>query len=52
MFLNDWQAGKTNVKSIFKFKGREENISTLMMKKEKYDKNIAKFSSSYSNSYF
>jgi len=41
MMLNDLQAGKTNVKSIFSFKGREENISTLMMEKEKYDKDIA-----------
>lgn len=41
MILNDLQAGKTNVKSLFSFKGREENISTLMMEKEKYDKDIA-----------
>ena len=41
MTLNDLQAGKTNVKSLFSFKGREENISTLMMEKEKYDKDIA-----------
>ena len=41
MLLNDLQAGKTNVKSLFSFKGREENISTLMMEKEKYDKDIA-----------
>ena len=38
--LNDLQAGKSNVKSIFSFKGREENISSLMMEKEKLEKNI------------
>ena len=38
--LNDLQAGKTNVKSIFSFKGKEENISGLMMEKEKLEKDI------------
>ena len=38
--LNDLQAGKTNVKSLLSFKGREENISNLMMEKEKLEKDI------------
>ena len=38
--LNDLQAGKTNVKSMFSFKGREETISSLMMEKEKLEKDI------------
>ena len=33
--LNDLQAGKSNIKSMLSFKGREENISGLMMEKEK-----------------
>ena len=38
--LNDLQAGKTNIKSILSFKGREESISHLMMEKEKLEKDI------------
>ena len=38
--LNDLQAGKSNIKSMFSFKGREENISGLMMEKEKLEKDI------------
>ena len=38
--LNDLQAGKSNVKSIFSFKGREDNINALMTEKEKYEKDI------------
>ena len=38
--LNDLQAGKTNMKSLLSFKGREENISNLMMEKEKLEKDI------------
>ena len=38
--LNDLQAGKSNIKSILSFKGREENISGLMMEKEKLEKDI------------
>ena len=38
--LNDLQAGKTNIKSLLNFKGREENISNLMMEKEKLEKDI------------
>jgi len=38
--LNDLQAGKTNVKSLLSFKGREEKISGLMMEKEKLEKDI------------
>ena len=38
--LNDLEAGKSNVKSMFSFKGREESISGLMMEKEKLEKDI------------
>jgi hypothetical protein len=38
--LNDLQAGKTNIKSMFIFKGKEEKISKLMMDKEKLEKDI------------
>jgi hypothetical protein len=38
--LNDLQAGKTNVKNLLRFKGKEENISTLMAQKEKLEKDI------------
>ena len=38
--LNDLQAGKSNIKSMFSFKGREESISGLMMEKEKLEKDI------------
>ena len=38
--LNDLQAGKTNLKTMLNFKGREENISNLMMEKEKLEKDI------------
>ena len=38
--LNDLQAGKSNIKSMLSFKGREENISGLMMEKEKLEKDI------------
>jgi sorting nexin-1/2 len=38
--LNDLQAGKTNIKSMLSFKGKEEKISGLMMEKEKLEKDI------------
>ena len=38
--LNDLQAGKTNVKNLLRFKGKEDNISTLMAEKEKSEKDI------------
>ena len=38
--LNDLQAGKTNVKNLLRFKGKEENISTLMADKERLEKDI------------
>ena len=38
--LNDLQAGKTNVKSILSFKGRDDNINKLMNEKEKLEKDI------------
>ena len=38
--LNDLQAGKTNVKNLLRFKGQEDNISTLMAEKEKLEKDI------------
>ena len=38
--LNDLQAGKSNIKNMFSFKGREGNISGLMMEKEKLEKDI------------
>ena len=38
--LNDLQAGKTNVKNLLRFKGKEENISTLMAEKERLEKDI------------
>ena len=38
--LNDLQAGKTNIKSMLKFKSKEEEISSLMMEKEKLEKDI------------
>ena len=38
--LNDLEAGKSDVKSMFSFKGREETISQLMMQKEKLEKDI------------
>ncbi len=38
--LNDLQAGKTNVKSLLSFKGREDNINKLMSEKEKLEKDI------------
>ena len=38
--LNDLQAGKTNVKSLLRFKNREDNINTLMAEKEKLEKDI------------
>ena len=38
--LNDLQSGKTGLKSLLNFKGKEENISNLMMEKEKLEKDI------------
>ena len=38
--LNDLQAGKTNVKNLLRFKGKEDNISSLMAEKEKLEKDI------------
>ena len=38
--LNDLQAGKSGIKSMLSFKGKEENISGLMMEKEKLEKDI------------
>ena len=38
--LKDLQAGKSSIKSMLSFKGKEENISGLMMKKEKLEKDI------------
>lgn len=38
--LNDLQAGKTNIKNLFKFKGKEEKINGLMMEKEKLERDI------------
>ena len=38
--LNDLQAGKTNVKSLLRFKNREDNINSLMAEKEKLEKDI------------
>ena len=38
--LNDLQAGKTNVKSLLSFKGREDNINKLMADKERLEKDI------------
>ena len=38
--LNDLQSGKTVIKNLLNFKGKEENISTLMMEKEKLEKDI------------
>ena len=38
--LNDLQAGKTNVKSLLSFKGRDDNINKLMNEKEKLEKDI------------
>ena len=38
--LNDLQAGKTNVKRLLSFKGREDNINKLMSEKEKLEKDI------------
>ena len=38
--LNDLQAGKTNVKSLLRFKGREDNINSLMAEQEKLEKDI------------
>ena len=38
--LNDFQAGKSSIKSMLSFKGREESISGLMMEKEKLEKDI------------
>lgn len=38
--LNDLQAGKTNIKTLFKFKGKEENINNLMIQKEKLERDI------------
>jgi hypothetical protein len=38
--LNDLQAGKTNIKILFKFKGKEENINNLMIQKEKLERDI------------
>ena len=38
--LNDLQAGKSSIKSMLSFKGKEENISGLMMEKEKLEKDI------------
>ena len=38
--LNDLQAGKTNVKSLLRFKGREDNINSLMAEKEKLENDI------------
>ncbi len=38
--LIDLQSGKTNVKTMLSFKSREEDISGLMMKKEKLEKDI------------
>ena len=38
--LNDLQAGKNNIKSMLSFKSREEDISSLMMEKERLEKDI------------
>ena len=38
--LNDLQAGKTNVKSLLRFKNRDDNINSLMAEKEKLEKDI------------
>ena len=38
--LNDLQAGKTNVKNILRFKGKEDNINSLLSEKEKLEKDI------------
>ena len=38
--LNDLQAGKTNVKNLLSFKGKEDNINKLMNDKEKLEKDI------------
>ena len=38
--LNDLQSGKTNVKTMFNFKGKEGNINSLLMEKEKLEKDI------------
>ena len=38
--LNDLQAGKTNVKSLLRFKKREDNINSLMTEKEVLEKDI------------
>ena len=38
--LNDLNAGKTNVKSLLKFKGKEECIKSLNSEKDAYEKDI------------
>ena len=38
--LNDLQAGKTNVKSLLRFKKKEDNINSLMSEKEVLEKDI------------
>ena len=38
--LNDLQAGKTNVKNLLSFKGKEDKVSALMLEKEKLEKDI------------
>lgn len=38
--LIDLQSGKTNVKTMFSFKSKEEDISGLMLKKERLEKDI------------
>ena len=38
--LNDIQIGKTNVKNLFSFKGREGNMNQLMADKERFEKDI------------
>ena len=38
--LGDLQAGKTNVKNILRFKGKEENVNTLLKEKEELESDI------------
>jgi hypothetical protein len=38
--LNDLQSGKTNVKNLMRLKSKEDNVSSLMLEKEKSEKDI------------
>ena len=38
--LNDLQSGKTNVKNLMRLKSKEDNVSSLMLEKEKLEKDI------------